>query len=260
MYRIAQNDFLKDVAPERRVSELVGTVEEGETHASDTEDFESRIVHKGEVFNCCLCGVIAPEEKGYHFKQLGGDQVRALRLMSDVASEFPFVCHTCYKRKIGVTQGAIGSATYVQGILNMLLRIFVRGYCGAWVARYLLDFRGEDMIVAGAFIGSFVAFEGFPGLFFQVLRHPLVMMCIFLMPVALGAAWSMRPEVVQPLLDDPTIIFGEDTRILSLVLAQTSVKGSAAGLVLGLMLGTISPTPDDSPPPQQPQPEDSEDF
>lgn len=253
MYRIAQNDFIDDVAPQRRVSELVGTVEEAEVHLTDQEDFESRIIHKGEVFNCCLCGVIVPEDKGYHFKQLGGDQVRALRLMSDVANEFPFVCLGCFRKKVGVTQGAIGSATFFQGILSMCLRVAIRGYCGAWIARYFFDVRGTDAVMFGAFLGSFVNFEEVPGLILRIARHPLVMMVLFLMPVAFGAGFLMKPELVQPYTEDPSLIFGENTRFFSLQLALLSVKGSAAGLVLGLMLGTISPTPDkhQAPPPTE---------
>ena len=254
MYRIAQNDFLKDVAPERKVSELVGSVSEEETHLSDEADFESRIVHKGVVHNCCLCGVIAPEDQGYHFKQLGGDQVRALRLMSDVAEEFPFVCLKCYRKKVGVTQGAIGSATYFQGVGAMCLRVAIRGYCGAWLAKYYFDVRGDEMVMAGAFLGSFVNFEEVPGMLMRLARHPIALMVMFLGPVAMGAAVLMKPELFGPYWSDPLLLFGEDTRFFSLKVAEHSLKGSAAGLVLGLMLGTISPTPDkNAPPPEESQ-------
>lgn len=244
MYRIAQNDFLKDIAPERRVSELVGAVGDGETHVSDEEDFESRIVHKGQVYNCCLCGVIVPADKGYKFKELGGDQVRALRLMSEVAEEFPFVCHDCYRRKVGVTQGAIGSATFFQGILNMLLRIATRGYAGAWITRYMLGYTKEEALMAGAFLGSFVSFEAVPSILLNIARHPLMMMGIFLGPVAFGAGFLMKPELFRPLLDDPLSIFGEGTRFVDAKVALLSLKGSSAGLVLGLLLGVTSPTPE----------------
>ena len=258
MYRIAQNDFLKDVAPERKVSELVGSVDDAETHLSDQEDFESRIIHKGEVFNCCLCGIIVPEDKGYHFKQLGGDQVRALRLMSDVATEFPFVCLNCYRGKVGVTQGAIGSATFFQGVLSMCLRIAIRGYCGAWIARYYLDYTKENPILIGAFLGSFVNFEEFPGMVARMARNPMVLMILFFIPVSFAAAMLMKPELIQPYVDDPSILFGENTRFFSLKLAKMSVKGSAAGLILGLMLGTISPTPDKNAPQKHHQQDESE--
>lgn len=241
MYRIVQGDWLRDVAPERRVTELVGG---GGGEEDESAEVNKRLYSTGSSFNCCMCGTVVPESAGYKFSNLSGDQVRALRLMSSVAKEFPFICLGCYRKHLGMGKAALGSAAGMQAWLMILLLICARGYIAAIIG---LNWGGvrmshETTLMMWAFVGSFLAFESIPGYVAMAFRNPLVLMGVFFFPVCFLAFGAMNPDAARGVLGDPVgTLFGPQVRFLSLQVGQISIYGSLAGFAVGSALGTVDP-------------------
>jgi hypothetical protein len=240
MYRIVQGDWLRDIAPERRVTELVG--DQGEEDESTAVN--RRLYQSGNSYNCCMCGTVVPASAGYKFDDLSGDQVRALRLMSSVANEFPFICLGCYRKHLGVGKAALGSAAGIQAWIMILLLICARGYAAAIIGVNWGGVRSHHQlsVMLCAFVGSFLAFESIPGLVSLAFKNPLVLMGVFLFPVAFIAFASMNPDAARAILRDPvTTVFGPEVRFLDARILETSIYGSLAGFAVGSVLGTVNP-------------------
>lgn len=245
-YRLIQNDWLKEAVQDSQVAELMDGDEEpyvekswDERTRDEQSEMDSRLFIAGPSFNCCLCGTIKSEKDGYHFEDLSSDQVRAIRLMSTVSEEFPFVCKTCYSAKVGLTRQAIGSATWFQGMFTALLLIVVRGYLGAYVAIKYFGVKKLEHIYVSAFLGSLVPFEALPAVLAQVARNPLVMMMIFFVPVVFGALWLIRPDLLAILMGTNDEYVGPRQRLFDLKLLAKTIYGSGVGFVLGLVFGTV---------------------
>ncbi len=238
MYRIVQQDWLQDVAPERKVRELVNTEDQ---ELDEVEEIDKRLYFKGASFNCCLCGTIVGEDKGYTFDSLSSDQVRAIKMMSTVSEQFPFICKPCYRKNVGLSQQALGSATWMQGGFIWMMLILMRGYLGVLVATNYFKVRQDHHVWIAAAIGSAISFELLPGMIFQLIRHPIMMIFTFLAPVALIGIWFMRPEAVGGILSNPLILIGFNRKILDFPLMYRSLPGSFAGMGLGLLFNFLDP-------------------
>jgi hypothetical protein len=247
IYRIEHGDWLSDQLAREQLAEFRKPLVSSDAR-DEQEEMNRRLYIEGDAYNCCLCGGVVSENNGYHFRQLSNDQVRALRLMSSVAKEFPFVCAVCYHSKMTSTKTAIGSAAGFQGWVMRFGRVVLRGYIMAMIGFNFFGVKNNhtNAILAWAFAGSFVSFESVPALILTIFRNPLVMMITFLTPVGLMAVFFTNPQLGNQYLLHPLAFLGPEFRFWSFDILKISILGSLVGFLVGGLLGNLNQNKDEA--------------
>lgn len=241
MYRIVQGDWLRDLAPQREVPELVSPEDQ---IAAQNQDVNARLYVQGASQNCCVCGNIVAESTGYKFSQLGRDQLRTIKLITPLAENFPFICGPCYKKHFGgmgaLGAQAMGSMSLLEGNVAQTILVFVRAYI---VAIFFCNFRSrtsDELIFLAGFAGSYVPLELVPrAVIAGIFKNPLLMMGLVFIPVVIVAMAAVAPDRAMEIWAEPSralAIFGlQDARWLDMHVAEYAFYGALASVILAFV-------------------------